>query len=75
MDVRQTLMPDATGKIVETLTITSPAPDFGTSINGLSVTTGPVPTPAVPEPASMLLVASGLVGAMVRGRRQRKPRV
>jgi len=68
MDVRQLVVPTAGGTIVTTISITSPAPDFGTIINGFSVTTGPVTTPTVPEPASMLLVGSGIVAALARRR-------
>jgi hypothetical protein len=66
MDVRQLVMPDALGRIVETISITSPAADFGSILNGLSVTTGPSVPPPVPEPASIVLLGTGLVGAMIR---------
>ena len=71
-NIQQTLMPSAAGTIVTTISITSPAPDFGTIINGLSVTTGPAgpgPTPTpVPEPGSMILIGSGIAAALARRR-------
>jgi PEP-CTERM motif len=70
-DVQQTLLPSLTGTIVTTISITNPAPDFGSSLNGLSVTTSPSGgVPVVPEPGSMLLVGTGIV-ALAR-RRSRK---
>jgi PEP-CTERM motif-containing protein len=69
-DIQQTLMPSAAGTIVTTISITSPAPDFGTIINGLSVTTaqaGPGPAP-VPEPGTMILIGTGVTAALARRR-------
>ena len=67
-DIRQLVAASAQGTIVTTISITVPSATFGTTINGLSVTTGPVTTPTVPEPASMLLVGSGIVAAFARRR-------
>jgi hypothetical protein len=70
-DVRQTLLPSLTGTIVTTISVTDPAPNFGSILNGLSVTTSPSGVPAVvPEPGSMLLVGTGIL-ALAR-RRSRK---
>ena len=71
MDVRQLLVPNAAGMIVTTISITDPAADFGSILNALSITTGPVvgPGPVVPEPASMLLVGTGIVSLLTRRRR------
>jgi PEP-CTERM motif len=70
MDIQQTLLPSLTGTIVTTISITSPAADFGSILNGLSVTTSPSDAPVMPEPGSMLLVGTGIF-ALAR-RRLRK---
>jgi len=74
VDVRQLVVPNAAGMIVTTISITNPAPDFGTSINALSITTGAVAGPVVPEPASMLLVGTGIAGILARRRQARRLR-
>ena len=67
-DVRQTLQPDATGKIVLTYSASSSVGAFSPFLNGISVTSAA--PPAVPEPGTALagVIMAGLCGAMRRRR-------
>ena len=74
VDFRQLLAPNAAGMIVTTISITDPDANFGSILNGLSITTGAVAGPVVPEPASMLLVGTGIAGILARRRQARRLR-